>query len=126
MTTGKQTYYESDGASVTVALVSTIEANMVVLAQGFLGISNESGNSGDSVAVSIRRNEYQFTVPSGLAVSKGDIVRIDTSAVTGTNIPPSGAYNKNALSATNINLFKATEDKNGTTHVVCGILLSGL
>lgn len=123
---GENTYQESDGESVIVTLVSTVEANMVVLANGFLGISNRSGDSGGSVALTIDRREYQFTVPSGLAVSKGDIVRIDTTAVTGTNIPPSGAYNKNALSATNINLFKATEDKNGTTHVVCGILLAGI
>jgi len=126
MATGDKTYFESDGESVNVSLVSTIEANMVVLANGWLGISNGSGNSGGSVAVSIDRNEYQFTVPAALAVSKGDIVRIDTTAVTGTNIPPDAAYNKSALSATNINLFKATEAKNGTTHVVSGILLSGL
>lgn len=123
---GEKTYQESDGKSVDVSLVSTVEANMVVLANGFLGISNRSGDSGQSVALSIDRREYQFTVPSGLPVAKGDIVRIDTTLVTGTNIPPSGAYNKNALSATNINLFKATEDKNGTTHVVCGILLAGI
>lgn len=125
MAQGEDTYYESDGASVTVSLVSTIVVNDVILANGWLGIANGAGDSGDSVALSISRNEYQFTVPSGLAVSKGDIVRIDTTAVTGTNIPPSGAYNKSAESATNINLFKATADKDAN-HMVTGILLAGL
>jgi len=122
---GQNTFHESQGASVTVELISTIEANMVTLANGFLGISNRSGDSGGSVALSIAREEYQFKVPSALAVAKGDIVRIDTTAVVGTNIPPDNAYNKNAESATNVNLFKATEDKDAN-HVVTGILLSGL
>ncbi|MCL4255989.1 MAG: DUF2190 family protein [Anaerolineae bacterium] len=123
--TGLDTHKESDGKSVTVTLTHTIQANAIVYAQGFLGISGRSGDSGDSVAVSIDRQEYQFTVPSGLSVSKGDIVRLDTTAITNTHIPPDGAYNKNALSATNINLFKATSDKDAN-HVVTGILLSGL
>jgi hypothetical protein len=122
---GEDTHKESDGRAVTVALSYTIESNMVVYAQGFLGISARSGDSGDSVALSIDRQEYQFTVPSGLSVSKGDIVRLDTTAITGTHIPPDAAYNKNALSATNINLFKATSDKDAN-HVVTGILLSGI
>ena len=125
MPTGKVTHFEGDGKAVTVTLISTIEANAVILAQGFLGISNGAGGSGDSVALSITRQEYQFTVPSALVVAKGDIVRIDTTVVVGTNIPPDNAYNKNALSATNINLFKATADKDAN-HVVTGILLAGL
>jgi hypothetical protein len=119
------TYDESDGKSVTVALVSTVGANDVAYANGWLGISAGDGDSGDSVALTIARTERQFVVPSGLAVSKGDIVRIDTTAISGTNIPPDNAYNKNAESATNINLFKATADKDAN-HVVTGILLAGL
>ncbi len=119
------TYGESDGKSVTVALISTIEANDVVYANGWLGISVADGNSGDRVALTIARTEYQFVVPSGLSVSNGDIVRLDTTAISATNIPPDNAYNKNALSATNINLFKATADKDAN-NVVTGILLAGL
>lgn len=123
--TGLDTHKESDGNSVTVTLTHTIQANAVIYAQGFLGISARSGDSGDSVAISLDRHEYQFTVPSGLSVSKGDIVRLDTTAITDTHIPPDGAYNKNVLSATNINLFKATSNKDAN-NVVTGILLSGL
>lgn len=123
--TGLDTHKESDGQAVTVTLTHTIEGSAVVYAQGFLGISARSGDSGDSVALSIDRQEYQFTVPASLSVSKGDIVRLDTTAITNTHIPPDGAYNKNALSATNINLFKATSDKDAN-HVVTGILLAGV
>jgi len=125
MSTGLDTHKESDGRSVTVSLLYTIEANAVIYADGFLGISARSGDSGDSVALTVDRQEYQFTVPSGLSVSKGDIVRLDTTAITSTHIPPDGAYNKNALSATNINLFKATSDKDAN-NVVTGILLAGV
>lgn len=123
--TGLDTHKESDGKSVTVTLTHTIQANAIVYAQGFLGISARSGDSGDSVAISLDRQEYQFTVPASLTVNKGDIVRLDTTAITDTHIPPDGAYNKNALSATNINLFKATSNKDAN-NVVTGILLSGL
>jgi len=125
MPVGKDTYDESDGKSVDVTLSYTIEANAVVYAQAFLGISAQSGDSGDSVALRVDRREYQFTVPSGLSVSKGDIVRLDTTAITNTHIPPDAAYNKNAESATNINLFKATSAKDAN-HVVTGILLAGV
>ena len=123
--TGLDTHKESDGQAVTVTLTHTIEGSAVVYAQGFLGISARSGDSGDSVALSIDRQEYQFTVPASLSVSKGDIVRLDTTAITNTHIPPDGAYNKNALSATNISLFKATSDKDAN-NVVTGILLAGV
>lgn len=123
--TGLDTHKESDGQAVTVTLTHTIEGSAVVYAQGFLGISARSGDSGDSVALSIDRQEYQFTVPASLVVNKGDIVRLDTTAITNTHIPPDGAYNKNASSATNISLFKATSDKDAN-NVVTGILLAGM
>lgn len=125
MSTGLDTHKESDGSSVTVSLSYTIQANAVIYAQGFLGISARSGDSGDSVALTVDRQKYQFTVPSTLAVAKGNIVRLDTTAITGTHIPPDAAYNKNAESTTNINLFKATSDKD-SNNVVTGILLAGL
>lgn len=125
MAVGTETYNESDGNSVNVTLSYTIEANAVVYAQGFLGISAESGDSGDSVAIRIDRREYQFTVPASLVVNKGDFVRLDTTAITSTHIPPDAAYNKNVASATNINLFKATSAKDAN-NVVTGILLAGV
>ncbi|HRF96994.1 MAG TPA: hypothetical protein PLZ51_17420 [Aggregatilineales bacterium] len=124
MPTGK-TYDETDGQALNVALVSTVEANDVVYAEGWLGVSAGNGDSGDSVALTIARTERQFVVPSGLAVAKGAIVCIDTTAISGTNIPPDGAYNTSAQSATNLPLFKATAAKDAN-HVVTGILLAGL
>lgn len=119
------TYDESDGESVTVSLISTVDANDVIYANSWLGISAGDGVSGGSVALTIARTERQFVVPSGLAVAKGAIVCIDTTAISGTNIPPDGAYNTSAQSATNIPLFKATAAKDAN-HVVTGILLAGL
>lgn len=122
---GENTHKESDGRAVKVDLLYTVSAEDVVYADGWLGVAVGAGASGDNVAINIDRNEYQFTVPSGLAVSKGDIVRLDTTAITTSHVPPDGAYNKSAESATNINLFKATSNKDAN-HVVTGILLSGL
>ena len=68
---GQNTYLESDGKSVAVTLSATVSKNQVAYAEGWLGISNRDGVSGDVITLSVDRREYQFTVPSGLAVSKG-------------------------------------------------------
>lgn len=124
MAVGKNTYKESEGRSVNVTLEAVVEGSQVAYVEGWLGVAGEYGEYGDMVALRVDRQEYQFEVPSGLSVSKGDIVRIDTTQVTG-HTPDDGAYNKDAASATNIDLFRATSDKDAN-HVVTGILLSGM
>lgn len=124
MTAGYDSYKESDGKSIDVTLSynSTPGNNTVAYVEGWLGLNVRSGDSGDTVALNIEDAEYQFEVPASLSVSKGDIVRIDTTQVTGTHVPPDAAYNKNAASATNLSLFKATAAKD-SNNVVTGILL---
>lgn len=116
-------YKESDGNAVTGTLSYTVIAGQPAYIQGWLGITVRAGTSGYDVAMNIR-GEYQFKVPSGLAVAKGEIVRIDTTDLTG-HTPDDTAYNKSAASATNLSFFKATMDKNAS-HIVTGILLLGV
>ena len=112
---------ESDGNSVTIGpLSASVVKGQVAYANAWLGLADRSMDSGEYVALSLR-GEYQFNVPSGLSVSAGDIVCVDTTQVTG-HTPDSAAYNTNAVSATNLALFKATADKDDN-DVVTGILL---
>ncbi|NDJ63279.1 MAG: hypothetical protein GYB67_19320, partial [Chloroflexi bacterium] len=78
----------------------------------------------DVISLAVDGREYQFTVPATLDVSKGDVVYIRTSAVTGVHVPPDAAYNTAGTDATDLALFRATADKD-TNNVVTGILLSG-
>lgn len=120
--TGKNTHLESDGRAIQVTLSYNTDAKAVAWVEGWLGITGQSGASGETVSLSIDRREYQFTVPASLTVNKGDVVYITVSAVTGTHMPPDSAYSTTAGSG-KIALFKATSDKNTTNHSVTGILL---
>lgn len=119
----KNAYFDAEAAAVTVTLSYSVESSAPVYAQGFVGISNRSGDSGDNVALSIGKAVYQFDVGASLAVSIGDVVRVDTTSVTGHMIPQA-ALNKNAASATNLDLFKAVENKDAN-NIVRGILMGG-
>lgn len=119
------TWKESDGQSVNVDLIYAVAGQRVAYVNGWLGITNEAKPSGYTIALNIARQEFQFEVPAGLAVSKGEIVRIDLTQLSTNHEPPSACYNKSAESATNINLFKATANKS-SNNIVTGILLAGL
>lgn len=124
MTAVGTTIPESDGNAVTVALIASVEQGQVAYAGGWLGVvAARDADSGDSVALSLR-GEYQFQVPSSLSVAIGDIVCVDITQVTG-HTPDSAAYNKSAVSSTNLTLFKATSAKD-SNNVVTGILLLGV
>lgn len=113
---------ESDGRSVTIDLSYTVVARQPAFGGGWLGITVGAGDSGEQVALEIF-GEYQFKVPSGLSVAAGEIVRIDTTDLTG-HTPDDTAYNKNAESSTNRNFFRATSAKD-SNNIVTGILLTG-
>jgi len=120
MTTGADTYKESDGKSVQVDLLYSVAARQVAVVDGFLGITAEAGESGETIALLVEHAEYQFTVPSSLSVSKGDIVYIEVADVTG-HTPDSTAYSTSAGSG-KVALFRATADKDAN-HVVTGIVI---
>jgi len=120
MATGENTYHDNAGRSVDVDLLYTVAAHQVAYVDGFLGISAADGDSGDSVALITDHQVYQFTVPTALAVSKGDTVYIDTTDLTG-HLPDESGYAK-ASGANLVALFKAIEDQDAN-DCVRGILL---
>lgn len=121
MAAGESTHFDNDGKAVNVTLDYATPANEVVYVDGFLGITAQSGLSGDEVALTIDRRAYQFTVPDSLDVSKGDKVYIITANVDINHQPPDDAYTTSS-GAGRIALFKAIEDKD-SDNVVVGILL---
>lgn len=120
--TGENSYKESDGRAVNVDLLYTVDTGQVAYVDGWLGVMSASGDSGDERALDINPIERQFTVPSGLSVSKGDIVYIDITDLTG-HIPDDAAYSTSAGS-NKVAYFKATADKDDN-DVVTGVVLPG-
>ena len=115
------TWLESDGKAVNVLLTSTVGKSQVAVVEGWLGIAQSSGNSGDYIALAVDEREYQITVPATLAVSKGDIIYIEVADVTG-HIPDDSAYGT-AAGAGKIAFVKATADKDAN-NIVTGIMLA--
>lgn len=118
---GENTWLESDGNSVTVSLTAAVLANQVAYVDGWLGITSRSGSSGESVALRVEDREFQFTVPSGLTVAKGDTVYITVATVT-NHVPDDAAYTTSSGAGKKA-LFKATAAKDAN-NVVTGILLT--
>lgn len=114
--------FHSDGKSVRVLLTSTVEAKDVVYADGWLGITAQGGDSGDSVELYIDEREYIFDVGASLSVAKGDIVYIDPAQLTGCQ-PTLAGYTTTAGGGV-IPLFKATAAK-ASDNTVHGILIVG-
>ena len=120
MATG-DTFFESDGKAVNVDLLYTVKKGQVAVVDSWAGITGESGDSGDTIALIADDREYQFYVPSSLSVSKGDIVYLEVADVTG-HTPDDTAYSTSAGSG-KVAFFKATRDKTAQ-NVVTGILLA--
>lgn len=119
MATG-DTFFESDGKSVTVDLLYTVGAREVAVVDGWLGIAAASGDSGEDIALTVDDREYQVVVPSTLSVSKGDIIYIEVADVTG-HTPDDTAYSTSA-GAGKFAFLKATAAKDAN-NVVTGIML---
>lgn len=114
-------YLAGAGKSVTVTVVESVLKGELILAQGWLGIAAADATSGNSVALIVDNREYQFKVPATLSVAKGQIVYIDTTAVT--NNHPTDAAWSTSPGTNRVALFKATMDKDAN-NVVTGIMLA--
>lgn len=121
MAAGDNTYLESDGKSVTVTLSYSVDIHELVVVEGWIGIASENGDSGEQIALQADDREYQFTVPAGLAVAKGDIVYITVATLTGHK-PDDAAYTTTA-GAGKVALFKATAAKD-SNNMVTGVMLA--
>lgn len=112
---------ESDGKAVDIDLTAAVVKGAVMYAEGWLGIAGGDGASGDAVACVVDDREYQFTVPAGLSVSKGEIVYITVATTTG-HYPDDEAYTTSA-GAGKWAFFKATADKDGN-DIVTGVMIA--
>lgn len=113
--------FESDGKACNVSLTAAVVKGAVIYADGWLGIAGGDGASGDTVACVVDDREYQFKVPAGLSVAKGEIVYITVPTVTG-HYPDDEAYTTSAGS-NKVAFFRATAAKDGN-NIVTGIMLA--
>ena len=119
---GVPTFFESDGKAVNVILTDgDVVKGAVSVINGWVGITGQDADSGDTLALIVDNREHQFTVPAGLAVAKGEIVYITVATITG-HYPDDEAYTKTA-GAGKVALFKATAAKDAN-NIVTGIMLA--
>lgn len=117
------TYFESCGRSIVVDLVYPVSANNPVLIDGWVGIPASDGASGDSIAINIDSDVYQWVAPGGLSVSAGDTVYVTIASVSGAHEIPDNAYTTTADGANTVAIFKAVRDKDAN-NMVEAVLLS--
>lgn len=118
---GINSWFESDGKAVNVDLLYTVAKGSVIYVDAWLGLAGQSGDSGETIALVADDREYMFTVPVGLAVSKGDIVYVTIATVTG-HYPDDEAYTTSA-GAGKWAFFKATAAKDAG-NVVKGVMIA--
>jgi hypothetical protein len=118
---GSVTYFESDGKAVDVDLLYTVAKGAVAVVEGWVGIAGAAGVSGDEIALAVDNREYQVEVPTGLSVSKGDIIYITVATITG-HYPDDEAYTTSAGEG-KVAFMKATADKDAN-DIVTGIMLA--
>ncbi|MCL4863383.1 MAG: hypothetical protein KJZ93_28525 [Caldilineaceae bacterium] len=102
-------------------MTATVKKSAVIYVEGWLGLAGSDGESGETIALIADDREYQFVVPAGLAVNKGDIVYIEVATVTG-HYPDDEAY-VTAAGSGKLAFFKATADKDAN-NIVTGIMLA--
>lgn len=90
-----EVHVESHGRGMAVALTATITAERLIYAEGWFGIAEQAGDSGETVGLNIDRQELQIELPAAFAGVKGDSVYIDTAQVT-NHVPDDAAYSKTA------------------------------
>ncbi len=122
MAAGDLTYHDNDAQAIDVTLTASVVKDDVAVVETILGIANSDGDSGDTISLTVDNRGYQFTVPTSLSVTKGQIVYVDITDLTG-HIPDDSAY-YTAAGSNRIRLFLAMEDKDAN-HVVIGKLLVG-
>ena len=118
---GSNAWFESDGKAVNVDLTATVAKGSVILVDAWLGLAGADGVSGDTIALIADDREYMFEVPTGTAVSKGDIMYITIATVTG-HYPDDEAYTVTP-GAGKWAFFKATADKDAN-DIVKGVMIA--
>lgn len=118
---GSNAFFESDGKAVNVDLLYTVAKGAVIVAEGWLGLAGSNGDSGDTIALVADDREYQFKVPAGLTVNKGDIVYVTVATVTG-HYPDDEAYGTSAGAGKRA-FFKATAAKD-SNNIVTGTMIA--
>lgn len=112
--------FDNAGNSVEVSLTSTVGKDVLAYVDGWLGITNGSGDSGDETTLSVDDRAYQIILPSGFAGERGDKVYIDVTDLTG-HIPDSTAYSKTA-GANKVLLGKLTTDQDTNDMAVVNMV----
>lgn len=118
-------YRDSDGDAVNVTLSYPVPGQKEpVYVQGWLGLAEGSGNSGESVALTIEHGFYQVLVPSSLTLNKGDVLYVILANVT-AHVIPDNAWATSAAAGRKafMKLSEAPEARSDGKQLIIGVLL---
>ncbi len=110
-----------NGDSVDVTLSYTVAKNRIAVVQGWLGVTNNDGDSGDQISLSVDDREYSVIVPAALDPAVGDILYVTVATVTG-HYPDDAALTTTAGSG-KLAFLKITKVKDAN-NVLRGIMVA--
>ena len=119
MATGN-TVLDNDGKSVPVDLLYSVDKGDLIVADGWIGLADNDGTSGETISLNVDRRAYQIELPSGLSCAKGDTIFIDVTDLTGHR-PDSSAYSITSGS-NKVAMFRLIEGKD-SNNVAIGLML---
>lgn len=94
MATGDTTF-NGHGNARNVDLTATVVKNQIAYVGGQLGVTANSGGSGDTVALDVADDIRVIQLPGSLNAVTGDKIFIDTAQVTG-HTPDDAGYSTSA------------------------------
>lgn len=103
----------ANGNSIDVTISSAVAEGDLAFIEGWLGFVPRASSSGESVALNIEYAEFDMILPTGLSLSKGDEVWVDTTDLTG-HIPDDTAYGS-SNGGSDTKLGRCVIDQDGTT-----------
>jgi hypothetical protein len=104
------------GLSVEIEVTSTIEAGELAYVDGFLGMNVREIESGESGVLDIEPAQWDVILPTTLDLSKGDIIYVDVTDLTG-HVPDDSAFSTTS-GGSKVKWAKAMTDQDGTTGQV--------
>lgn len=112
---------ETDGKSVDVNLVYTISGERPILVDNMVGIPEQSGDSGDTIAMRCDGSVFQWQAPSSLSPNVGDIIYVDISDTGSAHDVPDAAFTTSS-GADAVRLFQVLEEKDANNWCIVKLI----
>jgi len=113
---GENGHKLNTGLSVEIEVTSDIDTGELAYVNGFLGFNVRAIESGESGVLDIEPAQWDVILPTALNLSKGNLIYVDVTDLTG-HIPDDSAFSTTS-GGSKVKWAKAMTDQDDTTGQV--------